>query len=135
MKTLIVTKEKARAVYPLQQNPVPRRKSPGQERVQPSSRARTAGRPAESLLLCVFILLLIAISIGLIAQYSQVVALNYQIQQVDQQIAQLQKENERLALDVRSMNSLERLESIAVHELGLQYPEQKQWLRLSARGD
>ncbi len=132
---MIVTKEKARAGYPLQQEPAQKRRPPGQERVQPSSRARTAGRPAESLLLCVLILLLIAVSIGLIAQYSQVVALNYQIQQVDQQIAQLQKENERLALEVRSMSSLERIERIAVHELGLQYPEQKQWLRLSARGD
>lgn len=132
---MIVTKERARPAYPLKQQPVPSRKSPGQGRLQPASRPRTVGRPAESLLLCGLILLLIAVSIGLIAQYSQVVALNYQIQQVDRQVAQLHKENERLTLDVRRMSSLERLESIAVHELGLQYPEQKQWLRLSARGD
>ncbi len=106
-----------------------------QESVSTSAERGQAGNQAESMLLCVLIVLLIAVSIGLIAQYSRVIAVNYQLQQVERELAELQVEKERLAIDVRSMSSLERIQNIAVNELGLQYPEQKQWLRLSTRGE
>ena len=133
MNRVLATKEKPKAGFVPQQRPSQERNRNTRGKVSSTPRYSFAGNPAESLLLCVLIFLLIAVSIGLIAQYSRVIAVNYQVQQVDREISQLQEEKERLALEVRSLSSLERIETIAVNELGLQYPEQKQWLRLSAR--
>ncbi len=135
MNKVLVTKEKQKISYNPQHKPVHSRTARAQEKISSSPQQRLAGHPGESLLLCVLIFLLVTVSIGLIAQYSRVIAVNYQLQQVNRDIAQLQEEKEHLAIEVRSLSSLERIESIAVNELGLQYPEQKQWLRLSARGN
>ena len=135
MNKVLETKEKPTISYYPQQKPLHNRTAREKLKVSPSSQQKLAGHPGESLLLCVLIFLLIAVSIGLIAQYSRVIAVNYQVQQVNREIAQLQEEKEHLAIEVRSLSALERIENIAVNELGLQYPEQKQWLRLSARGN
>ena len=65
--------------------------------------------------------------------YGRVVAINYQVEKVNKEISQLLSEKEYLTIEVRKLSSLERIEHIALTELGLQYPEKRQWLLLSSR--
>jgi len=87
------------------------------------------------MLLCGLLLCLIIISVGIISQYGRIVAGNYQLQQMRREITLLQEEREYLRIEVKRLSSLERIETIAINELGLQYPEKRQWLILSARGN
>lgn len=77
---------------------------------------------------------LLLISVGLISQYSQVVAVKLNIYQVQKEIAALQGGIEHLHIEVNRLSSLERIEAIAKNDLGLQYPEKRQWLHV-ARND
>ncbi len=83
---------------------------------------------------CGLLLCLLLISVGLISQYSQVVAVKLQIYQVQKEIKGLQGGIEHLHMEVNSLSSLERIEMIAKNDLGLQYPEKRQWLHV-ARGE
>lgn len=129
---MLAAKEKARRGYLQEQKFV--------EGYYPATRRESFPYPApkrihvsrENLFLCGLILLLILVSAGLIAQYGRVVAANFQVQQVRREISRLQEERDHLFLEVRRLSSLERIEAIALNELGLQYPDQKQWLLLSA---
>ncbi len=86
------------------------------------------------MLICL-IFCLIIIGVGLISQYSQVVAVNYQIQQTSKELDALQEERQHLQIEVKRLSSLERIEAIAKNELGLQYPENRQWLLISSVED
>ncbi|MGI6317197.1 MAG: hypothetical protein GX263_04200 [Firmicutes bacterium] len=98
----------------------------------PLPRERRIPVPRESVLLCGMLLCLIIIGVGLITQYGHIIAGNYRVHQMRNEIALLQEENEQLLLDVKRLSSLDRIEAIAANELGLQYPEKRQWLILSA---
>jgi cell division protein FtsL len=87
-----------------------------------------------ALLFCGLLLCLLLISVGLISQYGQVVAIKLQIYQVQREITELQVGIEQLQIEVNRLSSLERIEAIAKNDLGLQYPEKRQWLHL-ARGE
>lgn len=87
----------------------------------------------ETKLFCALVLLLIITGVGLIGMYGRVVAINYQVEKVNKEISQLLSEKEYLTIEVRKLSSLERIEHIALTELGLQYPEKRQWLLLSSR--
>ena len=89
----------------------------------------------ESLQLFVLLFFLMAIGVGLISQHGRIVACNYRIQQLQREMALLQEEKESLRIEAQRLGSLERIERIAVGELGLQYPDKKQWLVLSAPGN
>ncbi len=115
----------------LKVNSVPKPESHG----FPVTRPKKVHLPRESKLLCGLLLCLIAISIGLISQYGRVLAGNYQLEKMRKEIVSLQEEKEFLSIEVNRLNCLERVESIALDELGLQYPEQKQWLVLSVKRD
>ncbi|MDO9536523.1 MAG: cell division protein FtsL [Bacillota bacterium] len=110
---------------------LPREKSYDLPHVRPKRVQAHCG----SLLLCGILLCLVMTSVGLIAQYGRLVAGSYQLQQMRREIHLLQEERERLHIEVNRLGSLERIEEIAVNELGLQYPEKRQWLILSARGN
>ena len=69
----------------------------------------------------------------LIAQYCYYVALKLEIDRVQGQIASIQEEKNHLEIEVNSLSSLERIEMIALEELGLKYPEEQQWLVLTSR--
>jgi len=101
----------------------------------PSVRPKRAHLPRESMLLCGLVVCLIAISVGLISLYGLIVAGSYQLQQMRREVSLLQEEREYLRIEVKRLGSLERIERIAINELGLQYPEKRQWLILSARGN
>ena len=68
-----------------------------------------------------------------IAQYSNYVALKLEIDRVKGEIADLQEEKNSLEIEVEKLSSLERIELIALEELGLKYPEEQQWLVLTSR--
>lgn len=103
--------------------------------VHPTSSTRRLYNQKESLLLVCLIFCLIVIGVGLISQYSQVVAINYQIQQTTREISELHIERQHLEIKVNRLSSLERIENIAKNDLGLQYPENRQWLLISAVKD
>ena len=101
----------------------------------PSVKTKGAALPRESKLLCGLLLCLIIISVGIISQYGLTVYGSYQLDKMRRELILLEEERESLLIQVKSLSSLERIEAIAIHELGLQYPEERQWLILSARGD
>ncbi len=94
---------------------------------------KTLAFSGETILFSALILLFIFIGIGLIGMYGRVVALNYEVQQVNREISRLQEEREYLKIEVKKLASLERIEYIALYELGMEYPEARQWLLLSSR--
>lgn len=96
-------------------------------------RQSAAGISGEAVLFCALMLLMIITGVGLIGMYGKVVAVNYQVEQSNRELAKLVEENEYLSIEVKKLSSLERIENIAINELGLQYPEQRQWLFLSSR--
>ncbi len=107
-------------------NPVSRRREKAS-----SSAGVTISNLKEILQLSVLLLLLMAIGVGLISQHGRIVACNYRIHQLQGDIVLLQEEKESLCIETQRLGSLERIEKIAVGELGLQYPDKKQWLVLS----
>lgn len=112
---------------------VPQRGRPSRQFPAPSPSPRKRTSPnKEAAFLFVLILCLMATSVALITQYSSVIAVNYEIQQVNREISQLQEEKAQLQAEAEELRSLERIEAIASQELGLKYPDQKEWLFLSA---
>ena len=87
----------------------------------------------EAKLFCALILLLIITGVGLIGMHGRVVAINYKVEQANREISQLLSEKEYLNIEAGKLSSLERIEKIALTELGLQYPESRQWLLLSSQ--
>jgi cell division protein FtsL len=128
---LLIAKEKP--IFTYQEQGFKKRYVPGQKSFDlPRPRERRIPVHRESLLLCSMLLCLIIIGVGLITQYGHIVAGNYRLHQMRREIALLQEENEQLLLEVKRLGSLDRIEAIAANELGLQYPEKRQWLFLSA---
>jgi cell division protein FtsL len=133
---LLAAKEKAK--YSFLQNQALKNSSAPEALREPRLSAKRRRKPAvsrENLLFCGLIVCLIITSIVLINQYSRVLAVNYQIQQVGREISQLKEEQQHLLIEVKRLGSLERIEQIARNDLGLQYPEKTQWLVVSARGN
>ncbi len=95
--------------------------------------SQNAALTAEAKLFYALILLLIITGVGLIGMHGRVVAINYQLEQTNREISQLLAEQEYLNIEARKLSSLERIENIALTELGLQYPENRQWLHLSSQ--
>ena len=126
---MLVTKKKVQPGYfPAQQFP----DRAGTKTARNKSTREVSTReiaPRNGLTLCVLLFFILLTSVGLISQYSRVVAVKYQIHQVQQEIKTLQNEIVRLEIEVKSLSSLERIEMIAKNELGLQYPEKRQWIR------
>ncbi|HHT47084.1 MAG TPA: cell division protein FtsL [Firmicutes bacterium] len=128
---MLIAKEKP--IFTYQEQGFKKRYVPGQKSFDlPRPRERRIPVHRESLLLCSMLLCLIIIGVGLITQYGHIVAGNYRLHQMRREIALLQEENEQLLLEVKRLGSLDRIEAIAANELGLQYPEKRQWLFLSA---
>jgi len=78
------------------------------------------------------ILVLIITGVGLVGTHGRVVAVNYQVQQAKMEILRLQEKRAYLTLEIEKLSSLERIEYITKTELGLQYPERRQWLFLTS---
>lgn len=72
-----------------------------------------------------FGLVLIAFLLGLViaAKQAQVAVTGYEVSELKQQLAILELENQELVMEVGKLKSLERIEKIALNELGLVKPE------------
>lgn len=68
----------------------------------------------------------------LVAQYAQLVQLNYHTEARSRELRVLQDVGQHLQLEAASLRSPERLEKIALEEIGLQYPGQNQVMMLAA---
>ena len=92
----------------------------------PQKLLRSTGLVFSLLLLC-----LIMVSVGMINQYGRIVAAKLQVHGITKEITELMDEKEYLQIEVKRLSSLERIEMIAKEDLGLQYPENRQWLRIA----
>jgi len=111
----------------------PERRGPSPSPLPPTKKRTSSNR--EAAVLFTLILCLVAISVAFISNYSSVVAVQYEIQQVEREISQLKEKNAQLQAEAKKLGSLKRIEAIALNEIGLQYPEEKEWLLLSAVND
>lgn len=139
---MLVAREKPRVEYFLEQKP--HKNFRPAANLNPAAKKRKTASTSvgaevsylrESLQLFILLFFLMAIGVGLISQYGRIVACNYRIHQLQREMTLLQEEKESLRIEVQRLGSLERIERIAVGELGLQYPDKKQWLVLSAPGN
>lgn len=65
-------------------------------------------------------------AIASLGQYARMVALNRDIYQLENQIAEEQDSISKLRLEVANLSSVERLEEIARNDLGMERPNQDQ---------
>lgn len=82
-----------------------------------------------------FGLVLIAFLLGLViaAKQAQVAVTGYEVSELKQQLAILELENQELVMEVGKLKSLERIEKIALNELGLVKPEAYQLVVVESR--
>ncbi len=74
-------------------------------------------------ILCCFVLLFkVAMAIGVIGHYNQITEMNREVVQHERKLAELKQEQEHLKLEIASLTTLKRIESIAVNELGMYHP-------------
>ncbi len=82
------------------------------------------------MLAAVFVLALF--SLALISHYTHMIQVNYQIEKSLKDLYSLQKTNQHLKLEIASLRSPDRLERIAVSDIGMKYPDQDQFVILTA---
>lgn len=90
-------------------------------------------RKREAGLLTIMLISFMITGVALISQYGMLLSANYQVQQTSQRIEQFKEEKESLQRQVRQLSSLDRIETIAIKELGMKYSENEQWLLVSTR--
>jgi cell division protein FtsL len=77
-----------------------------------------------------FVVVLTALS--LVAQFVFVVQANYEIGRASRELQNLQEQAQHLKIEIASLRSPDRLEKIALEEIGLQYPNHNQFIILTA---
>lgn len=78
------------------------------------------------------VLVLVLISLALVSHYTHMIQVNYQIEKSLNELHSLQKTNQHLKLEIASLRSPDRLERIAVSDIGMKYPDQDQFIILTA---
>jgi cell division protein FtsL len=71
-------------------------------------------------------------SVALITHYTYMIQVNYQIERSLDELNSLQKAQQHLKLEIASLRSPDRLERIALEEIGMKYPDQDQFIILTA---
>lgn len=96
-----------------------------------SPRRRSGGLPkGQRLMAAGLVFLFFATGIVIAFYFAQVAATGYRIHKVDQDLAQLRKETHGLHSEISRMDSLERVEAVAVSRLGMVRPEVDQVVRI-----
>lgn len=67
--------------------------------------------------------------------YAQVFITNYRIHSLQNQLAALQKETDDLYSDLAKLSSLERIEKVAINELGMVKPSSNQVIKVAVNVD
>lgn len=81
------------------------------------------------------VFLVTVMAIATVDQFGRVIALNYQISQVEHTLHSAREEQQKLRLRAAQYSSLERIERVAIEDLGYQYPQEGQTKILTARQD
>lgn len=72
------------------------------------------------------------LGLAVIAQYSSIVSLNYQLSRCEMRLGELTEEYRALELEAASLSSLSRIDEIARNELGMREPDLSQIRILTA---
>ncbi len=90
-------------------------------------------RLAMTKLVALGMVLVVALTaVSLLAHFVLVVRVNYEIGRAASELSALHEEQQHLKIQIASLLSPERMERIALEEIGLQYPEQNQFIILTA---
>lgn len=98
----------------------------------PRHRQRIAFLAAKRTKMLGVVAVLALMAISLVAHYTYVLQLNYKIDRSLHELHALQDTQQHLKLEIASLRSPDRLEKIAMEEIGLQYPDQDQFIILTA---
>lgn len=85
-------------------------------------RMRKKHKSAFDTIICVAIL--VALALALTARYAAIAKINFEISQLDKELAELRAENERLEIQISRLSSLKRIEEIATNRLGMKKPQE-----------
>ncbi len=92
-----------------------------------------SSRLAMTKLVALGMILAVALAaVSLLAHSVVVVQVNYEIGRAASELSALQEEQQHLKIQIASLLSPERMERIALEEIGLQYPEHNQLIILTA---
>jgi len=108
---------------------------PEQEPVKKTVKV-TAARPSNCFKRnCIQLIVLIAVVAMLVTlQSASMIQAGYDLVQLKDQAAKLEKDNELLRLDIAKLKSPERIQQIATHELGLVLPQNTYYASNSTTG-
>lgn len=70
--------------------------------------------------------------LALAARYAQITTAGYKINNLKKQVSSLQDENDQLDVQVKKLESLDRIETIAVGKLGMQKPNDNEGVQFLA---
>jgi cell division protein FtsL len=87
---------------------------------------------ARKLKMFAVVFILAIVSVALITHYTYMIQVNYQIERSLQELNSLQKAQQHLKLEIATLRSPDRLERIALDEIGMKYPDQDQFIILTA---
>jgi|GEM_PF-664975 len=88
-------------------------------------RARTGQPSPRFVCRCVAgLVVLVSVALLLLVNYTAVIERGYELERLNQELAELQNENKRLQLSIGQLESLERVEDVAVGKLGMVKAEQ-----------
>ena len=79
----------------------------------------------------IMVALVFSVAVSVVAHYSVLVGISYQTTRLQRQIAALKSQQYHLQLETARLSSLDRIEAIALNELGLVYPEPGQHIFLT----
>lgn len=91
-----------------------------------SPRPRAKGKPGHKLLLLGLVLLAIGLAFAKTYLAVQVIIKGYELEALKKEIATIQRENERLQLEVARLKAPERIASVATMRLGMVEPKESQ---------
>lgn len=74
------------------------------------------------------IALIFLISLALVAQHVWINFLGYQISQLNNSITDIEENNQKLRFEIASLGSLDRIEKVAINELGMIHPKDIQYV-------
>ncbi len=73
---------------------------------------------------CIFVLIHAAVAILLVNHYNQITQLNKEIIYYEQKLGELHVKQDHLKIEIANLKTLERIEGIAINELGMYYPNE-----------
>lgn len=71
-------------------------------------------------------------ALTLVAHFTLIVRTNYELDRANRELMSLLEEQQSLRLQIAALRSPQKLEQIALNELGLVYPDQSQFVVLAA---